>query len=66
MKHKKSEPNEEFVVRFWVAGDDGFKKQEEKSFFYFSKNRHQQAVQDCTEFFRKQGKHIDVIRCSYQ
>jgi hypothetical protein len=66
MKPKKPMPTEEFVVRYWATGDDGFKKQEERSFFYFSKNRHKQAAKACVDQLRKEGKQIEIIHCAYQ
>ncbi len=66
MKKPVNTPNEEFVIKFWTTNEDGFKVQEQRSYRYHSKNRHDQAKKDCAAELRKEGKQITIISCSYQ
>lgn len=65
-KAMKLLPTEEFIVKFLVADNEGFKVREERSFKYHSKNRHEQARKDCIAALKKEGRLIDVISCIYQ
>lgn len=57
---------EEYVVKFWVKNNLGFDEQQNKSFYYDSKNKHKQAEIDCVMFMEKEGKKISIISVTYQ
>lgn len=57
---------EEYVVKFWITNDEGFKEQREESAWFFSKNKHKQAEKEVINKYRGKGKKIEVISVTYQ
>ncbi len=57
---------EEYVVKFWVTNDEGFKEQKEESAYFFSKGKHKQAEKEIVNKYRGIGKKISVISVIYQ
>lgn len=57
---------EEYVVKFWITNEQGFKEQKEESAFFFSKGKHKQAEKEIVNKYRGKGIKISVISVIYQ
>lgn len=62
----KPSKTEEYVVKFWITNDIGFKEQREESVWFFSKGKHKQAEKEVKNKYRGQGKRVDIVSVTYQ
>lgn len=59
---------EEYVVRFWMTNEKGFKTQSKESVFLHSKNQHQKAENAVIKKYRKEPfcQKIEIVSVVYQ
>jgi len=60
--------SEEYIVKFWITNDLGFKEQREESVLLHSKGKHNKAKEFVISKYRKKPFHkdIEIISVTYQ
>ena len=62
MKTQSVKNSEEYKVKFWFKNDQGFHKQQTKSYYFSNKNSHIKAIKECKNEF----PNITIVNCVYQ